>query len=338
VNSSKSARFNSILAARESGEKGAKGGRDKVFNMETTELSRRSVLAGAAGITLAGRLDAKANTPLPLGMVISLRHGGDPAEAIARVRKFGFSTCQIGVGAFSKEAAKQLRKTLEEQKVQATALVELGPGPMVWNFYEGPLTIGLIPPATRKARMEALKRAADFAEQAGIPAVHTHCGFIPENPNDPDYRAAVGAIKEVAGHCKERGRQFFFETGQETPVTLLRAINDVGLDNLGVNLDTANLILYGKGNPVDALDVIGTWVRGMHAKDGLFPTNPRELGKEVAIGKGRVDFRKVFTRLKELNYTGPVTIEREISGPEQTKDILASKSYLEGVLREVYGS
>src|SRR5208337_1800120 len=100
---------------------------------------------------------------------------------------------------------------------------------------------------------------------------------------------AVAAVQNIARHCKERGSAFLCETGEETPITLLRMIQDVGMDNVFVNLDLANLILYGKGNPVDAMDVIGHLVRGTHAKDGVFPTNPRELGEEVPIGKGKAN-------------------------------------------------
>jgi sugar phosphate isomerase/epimerase len=113
-------------------------------------------------------------------------------------------------------------------------------------------------------------------------------------------------------------------------------IQDVGLDNVFVNLDLANLILYGKGNPVDAMDVIGHLVRGIHAKDGLFPTDPRHLGKEVSIGTGRVDFPGVFKELKRVNYSGPITIEREISGEQQTKDILQSKIFLQNLIDRTY--
>jgi L-ribulose-5-phosphate 3-epimerase len=123
-----------------------------------------------------------------------------------------------------------------------------------------------------------------------------------------------------------------YETGQETPITMLRAITDAGLDNQFVNLDTANLILYGKGNPLDALDVVGKLVRGIHAKDGLFPTDPKQLGREVPIGEGKADFPKLIPRLKELGYTGPVTIEREISGPRQLEDIKKEKAFLEKLI------
>ena len=148
----------------------------------------------------------------------------------------------------------------------------------------------------------------------------------------------MDAIRKVASYCQANGQHFFFETGQETPITLLRAIGDVGLPNIGVNLDTANLILYGKGNPVDALDVIGAYVRGMHAKDGLFPTDPRGLGKEVPIGQGKANFPLIIGKLKQLGYRGPITIERETEGPQQLADVQKSVAYLKELIAKAYGS
>ena len=165
-----------------------------------------------------------------------------------------------------------------------------------------------------------------------MPAFHTHYGFIPENPNDPAYPEVVEALRQVATHLKGNGQMMLYETGQETPITMLRASTDVGLDNQFVNLDTANLILYGKANPLDALDVIGKHVRGLHAKDGFYPTDPKQLGREVPIGQGKVDFPRIIRRLKALNYRGPITIEREISGPQQVEDIKKSKAYLEKLI------
>ena len=124
--------------------------------------------------------------------------------------------------------------------------------------------------------------------------------------------------------------------GQESPITLLRAIEDTGLDNIGVNLDTANLILYGKGEPVGALDVIGKYVRGLHAKDGLYPTDPKKLGQEVPIGQGRVNFSEVIRKLHQLAYTGPITIERETSGAQQEADIRASITFLDRLIASSY--
>jgi sugar phosphate isomerase/epimerase len=162
--------------------------------------------------------------------------------------------------------------------------------------------------------------------------VQGHCGFIPEDPNHPLYGEVVTAIREVAAYCKANGQNFRCETGQETPITLVRAIRDVGLDNVGVNFDAANLILYGKANPVDAVDLLGPYIQGVHAKDGLYPTDPAQLGREVPIGDGKVNFPVLIQKLKAIGYTNPLTIEREIRGEKQTADILAAKAYLEKLI------
>jgi len=150
---------------------------------------------------------------------------------------------------FKPGLAERLRQALDRYGIEATSLVVGGPGKEVWDFYQGPLTIGLVPRETRAARIAHIKRASDFAKQCGIPAVQTHCGFIPENPNDAVYRETVTAMREVAAHCKGNGQNFRYESGQETPSPWYeRAIQDVGMDNQGVNFDLANLILYGKAN------------------------------------------------------------------------------------------
>lgn len=265
-----------------------------------------------------------------LGLIVHV--GQDPEGALQKVHGLGLPTAQVGVEDFSDGMLVRLTAALKKYGIEPTALNTAGPGPAVWDFYQGPETIGLVPRQFRQARIEHLKRASDFAKRAGIPALHTHFGFIPENPNNPLYGETVAAIREVATHIQSNGQYVLYETGQETPITLLRAITDVGLGNQFVNLDTANLILYGMGNPVDALDVIGKLVRGMHAKDGLFPTDPRRLGKEVPIGQGKVDFPVLFKKLKALDYRGPVTIEREISGPQQLEDVRKEKVYLERLI------
>ena len=268
--------------------------------------------------------------PLRLGLILGI--GRDPHDAIAKVHDLGFPTCQAFVDEIDSVLAGRLREALNQYQIEATSLVVGGPGREVWDFYGGPLTIGLVPRETREARIAHIKKASDFAKQCGIAAVQTHCGFIPENPNDPVYKETVTAMRDVAGYCKRNGQNFRYETGQETPIALVRAIQDVGLDNQGVNFDLANLILYGKANPVDAIELLGPYVQGIHAKDGLWPTNPKELGQEVPIGKGKVDFPRIIGRLKELNYRGAVTIEREISGPQQAEDVRAAKAYLEKLI------
>ena len=199
--------------------------------------------------------------------------------------------------------------------------------------------LGLVPPEFRTVRIKNLCDGADFAKKLHITDVATHMGFIPENPYDPNFAPFCVAVRMVAQHLKRNGQYLLFETGQETPVTMLRCFEQVGTDNLGVNLDTANLILYGKANPVDSLDVFGRYVRNIHAKDGCYPTDGHHLGRETPIGEGKVDFHAFFRKLHELGYDSWVTIEREIEegSPEQTKNILDSKRYLENIINEIYG-
>jgi len=265
-----------------------------------------------------------------LGIILGVPK--QPDAAIKRVHDLGFPTCQVAVQDPGSDSAANLRAALDRYGVEATSAVATGPGKEIYDFYQGPLTIGLVPREFRAQRIARMKAISDFAVKAKIPAVQGHCGFIPENPNDPAYQETVEAIRTVAAYCRQNGQKFRCETGQETPITLLRAIRDVGLDNVGVNFDAANLILYGKANPVDAVDLLGPYIQGVHAKDGLYPTDPKELGKEVPIGEGKVNFPVFIAKLKQIGYRNPLTIEREISGEKQTADILAAKAYLEKLI------
>ena len=295
------------------------------------EATPDNLASGASATEFAPTMAAnEGKKPLRLGLIIGI--GGDPDAAMAKVHDLGLPTCQVFLDVTEAEPAGRLRQALDKYQIEATSLVVGGPGKEVWDFYGGPATIGLVPRDTRDARIAHIKKASDFAKQCGIEAVQTHCGFIPENPNDPAYKETVTAMREVAGYCKRNGQNFRYETGQETPITLVRAIQDVGLENQGVNFDLANLILYGKANPVDAIELLAPYVQGIHAKDGLWPTNPKELGQEVPIGKGKVDFPRIIARLKEMSYRGAVTIEREISGPQQMDDVRSSKAYLEKLI------
>jgi sugar phosphate isomerase/epimerase len=304
-------------------------------NINRRRFLQVSAAAGAAGLmsSLPAAPAASAGKPFRLGIIIGVAK--DPEAALKRVHEFGVPTCQAGTDDFSDRVYNALKAASEKYGIEISAINTSGGRPNSYTFYEGPLTIGVVPPKYRQQRVDNYKRASDFAKRLGVPALHSHFGFIPENPNDPEYQGVVGALRDVATHVKGNGQIVLMETGQETPITMLRAITDAGVDNLLVNLDCANLILYGKGNPLDALDVLGHLVRGTHAKDGLFPTDPRKLGEEVPIGKGKANFPKLIPRLHELGYTGPLTIEREISGPQQLEDIKMEKLYLEKLVAKL---
>lgn len=261
---------------------------------------------------------------MEIGVVNLLKNEGRCFEHVSR---FDLRVCQL-IGwdpeLCTPAIADNVVRDSAERGVRICAMWGWVAGPGRWNFTEGPVTLGLVPEQYRKERVRTLKRWADFAERIGAPALVTHCGFIPENMTDPNYEGVVEAIREVAAYCAGKGLGFWFETGQETPVVLLRTIERAGTGNLGINLDPANLIMYGKGNPIDALDVIGKYVRNVHVKDGRYPTDGDNLGKEALVGTGSVRFPEFVAKLREIGFDGELIIEREISGEEQARDIRAT--------------
>lgn len=309
-------------------------------------MDRRTFLGAASATLLVDGIsplrafaDMAPTAIKPMALGLMVKPFDAPEATIRRVHDLGFSTCFLSldgyINHFTPDAAAKLRDLLNKYAVTATTVEVVGPAPLEWNFLRGPSTIGLVPPGTRAARIDALHQVSDFAKTLGIPQVQTHCGFIPEDPADPLYAGAIEAIRTVAQHCQSNGQYFLMETGQETPTTMSRAIRDVAMPNLAVGLDTANLILYGKANPVDAVDILGPHIRSVHAKDGRWPTDPSNLGAEVLIGQGLVDFKTVFTKLHRLGYTGAITIERETSGPQQIEDVRNEKIYLERILQAI---
>ena len=275
-----------------------------------------------------------------IGTLVNLGSPDETRRRFARLHALGFDSCQLcswEPERWTQENAQGIRALSQEYGVELSSFWCGWEGPRVWNFYEGQRTLGLVPPEYRAMRMKNLCDGADFAKRLGVTDVATHMGFIPENPDDPNFLPLCDAVRTVARHLQENGQWLLFETGQETPVTLLRCFEKVGEPNLGVNLDTGNLILYGKANPVDALDVIGRYVRNIHAKDGRYPTNGHELGEETRLGEGRVDFRALFARLRALGYDSYVTIEREIDGGQQEKDVCHARDVLAAIIDEVYG-
>lgn len=277
---------------------------------------------------------------MKIGVCVNFNKIDDMSKKFKNLKAEGFDNCQLiswKPELWTDKNLEIIKNLTEENGITISAFWCGWEGPCVWNFYDGQITLGLVPPEYRTMRIKNLCDGADFAHRLGVKNVVTHMGFIPENPNDTQFAPFCVAVRQVAEHLKKNGQYLLFETGQETPVTMLRCFEKVGCDNLGVNLDTANVILYGKANPVDALDVFGKYVMNIHAKDGLYPTNGHDLGREVRIGDGKVDFKALFKRLHELKYDSYVTIEREIEGEQQTEDIRYAKKYLESIINEVYG-
>lgn len=272
-----------------------------------------------------------------VGVLVKIFMDTDIDKKFAEIREMGMESCQLvcwdRAVLHSDEAAENVKAAMKKHGVTITAFWCGWEGRAVWDFYEGQLTLGLVPSDCRHDRLKMLMEGSDFAKKLGVTDFVTHVGFLPENPYDPKYEEVLTACRAIVEKCRKNGQNFLFETGQETPITLKRAIQDIervlGQGNVGINLDPANLIMYGKSNPVDALEVFGEYVMGVHGKDGKYPTDGHFLGDEVPLGQGKVNFPVFVEKLRKVGYEGDITIEREITGEEQKKDILLAKQILD---------
>lgn len=197
-------------------------------------------------------------------------------------------------------------------------------------------TVGLVPENTRAARLAEMKEISDFARQLKCDVVALHLGFVPEEPSDPCYEQIVDVTRDLLDYVAGNNQSLHLETGQETANGLLQFIQDVDRDNLFVNFDPANMILYGTGKPLEALQQINSKVRSIHCKDAKWATNPgKEWGTETPLGDGDVDMKAFLQTLHNIGYTGPLTIEREIpQEPERQKQEIGHAVQLLTSLRE----
>jgi len=203
-------------------------------------------------------------------------------------------------------------------------------------------TVGLVPEDTRAARVQEMKEISDFAKLLGVDAVGLHIGFVPEDTDSDSYKDLLATTRDLLDHVKANGQNLHLETGQETADHLLHFIDDVARDNLYINFDPANMILYGTGEPIEALKKVGKHVRSVHCKDGTWAPEGRrgkDWGCEVALGEGDVGMEAYLQTLKDIGYDGPLTIEREIpEDPVQQKaDIGKAVSLLEELRSKVLG-
>jgi L-ribulose-5-phosphate 3-epimerase len=180
-------------------------------------------------------------------------------------------------------------------------------------------TVGFIPHETREKREHRTSQVSDFAAAIGVRSVATHVGFIPEDATHPDYITVREMVRRVADHAASHGQTFALETGQEPAHVLQRFLKHVSRPNIGINFDPANMILYGTGDPIEALSTLGPLVLSVHVKDGDWPPrdHPQALGKERPLGKGCVGIPRFIEKLKEIGFKGPLNIEREAENQQE---------------------
>ncbi|MFN6049952.1 MAG: sugar phosphate isomerase/epimerase family protein, partial [Planctomycetia bacterium] len=181
------------------------------------------------------------------------------------------------------------------------------------------LTGGFGDPATRKERIERFQWAAKRSIELGTKDIMLHAGFIPPLGN-PERKSFLDTLKQVSAIAKKHDINVSFETGQESAELLLKTLEDLSETNLFVNFDPANMLLYDQGDPIEAVEILGKYIRSVHLKDAIRPNSKGEWGQEVPLGKGQVDFPRFLKTLNKVGFYGPLNIEREVGNQKERFD------------------
>ncbi|MBN8628419.1 MAG: sugar phosphate isomerase/epimerase [Planctomycetes bacterium] len=273
----------------------------------------------------------------PIGVFASVDAGLGVQLEVAR--ELGVPTIQLHAphaGSRTPEKAQAFLAKLKEYGLTLTVVFGGFEGESYADIPTVVRTVGLVPPETRAARLQEMKEISDFAKLLGCKAVGLHIGFVPHDVTTAAFKDIVAVTQDLCDYVKKNGQAVHLETGQETADGLLAFIGAVGRDNLFVNFDPANMILYGSGEPIAALRQVGKYVRSVHCKDGTWAKRPgQEWGCEVPLGQGDVGMYNYLKTLKEIGYEGPLTIEREIpQEPERQKSEIGHAVRLLTELRE----
>jgi sugar phosphate isomerase/epimerase len=275
---------------------------------------------------------------LPIGVFASLGEG--LGASLDAVRRLGVTTVHLGAprDRAGRSRPADVRKTFADAGIEVTVLFCGFPGSSYETIEAVEQTVGLAPATTREARVTETFEMADFARDLGCDAIGMHLGVIPSDAANPLYESLVDATRRVCDHCAGAAQRFHLETGQETAEELLRFVDAVGRDNLAVNFDPANMILYGTGEPLPALETLGPLVKSVHCKDAKRDREPRQKWYEdCPLGEGDVGIEAFVATLLRIGYSGPLTIEREYS-PDQEGDLAQAVRLLEEIKSRLVGS
>jgi L-ribulose-5-phosphate 3-epimerase len=271
---------------------------------------------------------------LEIGLMFWARE--EPAETLQEIKEFGIRCGQLGIpGDYS--IGGNTGKWVESLRMEHFGLASVICSYIGEEYTDVPTvlrTVGFVPPATRAQRVARTKYISDFAAQLSVDSIGCHIGFVPEDPRNSVYREIVDVMRDLCDHCADNNQTFALETGQEPPAVLVRFLHDVNRKNLKINFDPANLMLYGTGEPLEALDVLAPHIVSVHCKDGDWPPvdQPNALGVERALGEGSVGIPAFIAKLKQVGYRGILSIEREEpDAVKRTADIRSAIALLKSL-------
>jgi L-ribulose-5-phosphate 3-epimerase len=251
--------------------------------------------------------------------------GNDPAATLRELTDMGIRAGQLGIpGDYDVHHAASWKTALAAAHFTVYTVFAAYEGESYADIPAVHRTVGCVPPATRELRERRTEAVSRFAHEIGVHNIATHIGCIPEDRHDPEYHSIVEMVRRVCDYAAQFDQNLALETGQEPATALKIFLHEVNRGNLGINFDPANMILYGTGDPIEALAILGPHVLSVHCKDGNWPPpeEPDALGEEQPLGRGSVNIPRFLQKLKEVGYGGPLAIEREASDPaRRIKDI-----------------
>jgi sugar phosphate isomerase/epimerase len=247
----------------------------------------------------------------------------DMGDLVTKVKALGLEHIQLALGDLVMLDDKRKHHELGQLRtsgIKLTGGMMSFPGEDYGTIALIRKTGGFVPDDTWAIRRQLMTQAAALAEELGIDRIGVHVGFVPPS-SDPHYNAILARVCEVAEPLSSRGIQLLMETGQEPASELLQFLNDLKCRNVEINFDPANMILYGAGDPIEAIHTLGRHIQHVHVKDATLSARPgEEWGEEVPFGTGQVPVRRFLDALKDAGYTGPLAIERE-AGADRMADV-----------------
>lgn len=266
-------------------------------------------------VLFAAAIPPGAAGDLNVGVFLRCTGTDDPAKAIETARALGFDRIQVSRlpdRFYTPEGAVEFAGMLKRAGLRAPMVVVVFDGESYRDRESVERTVGLRPAALVSDRVAYAKRCVDFAAGIGASIVTFHVGFLPGDPQDPIYQSMLNATREIAARANAKGVTVSLETGQETAAVLEGFLDRLRPARVGINFDTANLVLYGMDSPPTALKRLLPHVTSVHVKDGLPPADARALGRETRLGEGKAGVRDCLRILREAHFTGPVIIENYV--------------------------
>ncbi|HOB72926.1 MAG TPA: sugar phosphate isomerase/epimerase family protein [Phycisphaerae bacterium] len=271
--------------------------------------------------------------PLQIGVCNWSLQIPDLRKCLLTVKEqLGLKLVHLGFFDDSYKDPASVLKTVEESGLEISATCVAFAGEDYSTIQRIAETGGYKPDSEWEARYAKTLGVADITKQLGVELLSVHIGFVPHDKSDPKYGVMVERLKRLSGALAERGLTLVMETGQEKAEDLVAFMDAVGAPNLAVNFDPANMILYGVGDPVEAIGILKDRIAHVHMKDANWSKKPtQEWGEEVVLGSGEADIPRVVSKLRSIGYRGALSIERE-AGNQRIADILEGKRLLESLL------